>query len=221
MKPHVHCLCFFLLNLVVVDAVCCGIVGLHWCWWLQVSHFCEYVSEVDSFFCIDENPSELCFWCGGHDCFYDLRYVKDGAVVWGNVCFWWTRKHFLLLYYVPLVRCGILSCYGLQAPCCSHYTLVRRLSGMQCSREYVWCVPLSPQLVLLAVMRSLIVAWVTCCRLPALKIKISCDLLDKFLPFCIQAGLFFGCFRVLDCCAPCGGCSNVRGVSPEFRGIVI
>ena len=86
-KPHVHCLRLFWLNLVVDDAICCGIVGLHWCWWFRVSHFCKYVSEVDSSFCIDENPSELCFWCGVHNCFDDLRYVKGGSVVWGDVCF--------------------------------------------------------------------------------------------------------------------------------------
>ena len=60
-KPHVHFHCLFWLNLVVDDAICCGIVGLHWCWWLRVSHFCEYVSEVDSLFCIAENPSGFCF----------------------------------------------------------------------------------------------------------------------------------------------------------------
>ena len=54
-KPHVHCLCLFRSKLVVYEAFCCGFsvcIGV-----LRVSHFYEYIYEVDSFFFIDKEPS--------------------------------------------------------------------------------------------------------------------------------------------------------------------
>ena len=61
---YVHGLHLFWMDFVVDEAIGCCVVSLHWRWWLRLSHFIQYVSDVGGFFGIDKEGSHLSF-CSG------------------------------------------------------------------------------------------------------------------------------------------------------------
>ena len=71
MEFHVHGFRGFWLDLVVDDAMWCGVVGLDWGGWLGMAHFFQEVALRDCVFRIDEQTANFGFCCGGEDCLDD------------------------------------------------------------------------------------------------------------------------------------------------------
>jgi hypothetical protein len=76
-KTHVHGTGALLLDYAIVkDAVCCGVVHLHWCGRLCMAHFVKSSVNDDGFFAVKECGANFCFCCGGDDVFEYFSNVE-------------------------------------------------------------------------------------------------------------------------------------------------
>jgi hypothetical protein len=78
---HVHCFQFF-DDVVVDNAKCSGVVCLHCCWRLGMTHEFKSMASGDGFSAVYVESSHLSLCCRGHDCFDYLCNCEDGTIVW-------------------------------------------------------------------------------------------------------------------------------------------
>ena len=81
---HVHGLEAFACNVVGYHFVGGRVIGLHRRGRLFVSHRLKGVTCWDGLPAVDEESSQFCFHCGGHDDFDDLGDCDNSSVVCGN-----------------------------------------------------------------------------------------------------------------------------------------
>ncbi len=78
---HVHC--FQFLDIVIVgDAECSGVVRLHWCRRLGMTHEFKSMTGRDGLSAVYVESPHLSLCCQGHDRFDNLCNCEDGAIVW-------------------------------------------------------------------------------------------------------------------------------------------
>ncbi len=78
---HGHC--FQLLDEVVVDNTkCSGVVHLHWCWRLGMTHEVKSMVGGDGLSAVYVESSHLSLCHQGHDRLDYLCNCEDGAIVW-------------------------------------------------------------------------------------------------------------------------------------------
>jgi hypothetical protein len=78
---HVHCIQFF-GDLVVDSSKCSGVVCLHWCQRLGMTHEIESMANGDGLSAVYVESSHLNLCSLGHDRFDYLCNYEDGAIVW-------------------------------------------------------------------------------------------------------------------------------------------
>ncbi len=78
---HVHCF-HFVDEVVVDDAKCSGVVCLHWCWRLGMTHEFESMASGGGLSAVDVESSHLSICHRGHDRLDYLCNCEDGTIVW-------------------------------------------------------------------------------------------------------------------------------------------
>ncbi len=119
MVCHIHCFQFF-DDVVVDNAECSGVVCLHWCWRLGMTHEIKSISSRDGLFAVyvESSHLSLCHW--GHDCCAYFCNCEDGAIVcWFWRCFWIWRNVCPPGCVLLILRGRMHSC-DLQGPCHLH-----------------------------------------------------------------------------------------------------